>query len=438
MADAVARVLASKNHYACLGLARDASERDLKLAYRSLSLALHPDKCTHPDAVTAFKRVSEAHAALTDPIKRRVYDHEQQQADQMSSLAARVSAGGAESGAGPMSCRASTHAPAPWQQPITAPLKPVWESAEDKLVRQRMHFEREQRMLEHDLAQLRKELHEERAQEKAREKRREAELTVQKRLVGEARAERDRAKALGEERLSDARRLHARERSEDAARVRDLTDELESARAEVELLMRVLGAAKAEVLRCGGAEIAASVAAAAAAEAAAAAAEPLPAEVAASVAAAAAPRPRRTTRSVEKDSNGNFVVVERDAVGGYAVSPSAASSSRPPAATVGPAPCATAAAASSSSAGGPPRRASKLSDALASLLRRAGLEHLSSRLEAEELYDLPLLRSFGPNFEANMREIGLDAPSIAKLQSALGLASQSSADVHDVDDLNMF
>ena len=64
MADAVARVLASKNHYACLGLARDASERDLKLAYRSLSLALHPDKCTHPDAVTAFKRVSEAFGLL--------------------------------------------------------------------------------------------------------------------------------------------------------------------------------------------------------------------------------------------------------------------------------------------------------------------------------------------------------------------------------------
>ncbi len=58
-----------------LGVAKDASEKDIKNAYRKLALKWHPDKNNDSEEQRAhaekmFKDVSEAYAILSDPKKR--------------------------------------------------------------------------------------------------------------------------------------------------------------------------------------------------------------------------------------------------------------------------------------------------------------------------------------------------------------------------------
>ena len=66
--------LTTSCYYARLGVAKDASEDDIKRAYKRLALKLHPDRNKHTRAEEAFKRVGEAHTILVDPAKRREYD----------------------------------------------------------------------------------------------------------------------------------------------------------------------------------------------------------------------------------------------------------------------------------------------------------------------------------------------------------------------------
>lgn len=73
--EAIKRVnRAGKNYYAILGVEKNATDDELKKAYRKLALQLHPDKCHAPGAEEAFKRVGEAFGALSDPKKRDIYD----------------------------------------------------------------------------------------------------------------------------------------------------------------------------------------------------------------------------------------------------------------------------------------------------------------------------------------------------------------------------
>ena len=60
--------------YQLLGVARDASDADIKKAYRKLAMEHHPDRNGSPNAEAKFKEIAEAYEVLRDPQKRAAYD----------------------------------------------------------------------------------------------------------------------------------------------------------------------------------------------------------------------------------------------------------------------------------------------------------------------------------------------------------------------------
>ena len=67
--------MASKrDYYEVLGLNKDATEQDIKKAFRRLAMQYHPDRNKAPDAEEKFKEINEAYAVLSDVDKRREYD----------------------------------------------------------------------------------------------------------------------------------------------------------------------------------------------------------------------------------------------------------------------------------------------------------------------------------------------------------------------------
>jgi len=63
-----------KDYYKVMGLNRDASAKEIKLAYRRLARKYHPDLSKEPNAEEKFKEVGEAYEVLKDEEKRKVYD----------------------------------------------------------------------------------------------------------------------------------------------------------------------------------------------------------------------------------------------------------------------------------------------------------------------------------------------------------------------------
>jgi len=63
------------DYYSILGVAKNASDKELKSAYKKLSMQHHPDRTGGSDE--KFKQVNEAYSTLKDPQKRGMYDHEQ-------------------------------------------------------------------------------------------------------------------------------------------------------------------------------------------------------------------------------------------------------------------------------------------------------------------------------------------------------------------------
>jgi molecular chaperone DnaJ len=67
--------MAKKDYYEVLGVKRDASEDELKKAYRKLAMKWHPDRNPdNPKAEEHFKEAKEAYEILTDSQKRAAYD----------------------------------------------------------------------------------------------------------------------------------------------------------------------------------------------------------------------------------------------------------------------------------------------------------------------------------------------------------------------------
>jgi curved DNA-binding protein CbpA len=65
----------SRDYYKVLGVSKDASETDIKKAYRSLAFKYHPDKNPdNPAAEEKFKEAAEAYKILGDPDSKKRYD----------------------------------------------------------------------------------------------------------------------------------------------------------------------------------------------------------------------------------------------------------------------------------------------------------------------------------------------------------------------------
>jgi curved DNA-binding protein len=63
-----------KDYYKILGVGRDASQDEVKRAYRKLARKFHPDVSKEVDAEARFKEVGEAYEVLKDPQRREAYD----------------------------------------------------------------------------------------------------------------------------------------------------------------------------------------------------------------------------------------------------------------------------------------------------------------------------------------------------------------------------
>lgn len=63
-----------RDYYEVLGISKDATEQDIKKAFRRLAMQYHPDRNKAPDAEEKFKEINEAYAVLSDKQKRETYD----------------------------------------------------------------------------------------------------------------------------------------------------------------------------------------------------------------------------------------------------------------------------------------------------------------------------------------------------------------------------
>src|SRR5581483_3518342 len=66
---------AKRDYYEVLGVARSASDTEIKKAFRALARELHPDVNDHdPEAEEQFKEAAEAYEVLSDADRRSTYD----------------------------------------------------------------------------------------------------------------------------------------------------------------------------------------------------------------------------------------------------------------------------------------------------------------------------------------------------------------------------
>lgn len=68
--------MSNSNYYETLGVGKDASEQEIKKAYRNLSLKWHPDRNSSPEAQSKFQEIGQAYETLSDTNKRAEYNDE--------------------------------------------------------------------------------------------------------------------------------------------------------------------------------------------------------------------------------------------------------------------------------------------------------------------------------------------------------------------------
>lgn len=66
--------MASSDYYQILGISKNATEAEIKRAYRKLALQYHPDRNKGKEAEEKFKEVNKAYEVLSDTQKRQTYD----------------------------------------------------------------------------------------------------------------------------------------------------------------------------------------------------------------------------------------------------------------------------------------------------------------------------------------------------------------------------
>jgi molecular chaperone DnaJ len=66
--------VATPDYYGLLGIRRDASQDEVKRAYRRLARELHPDVNPDPETQEKFKEITQAYEVLSDSEKRQMYD----------------------------------------------------------------------------------------------------------------------------------------------------------------------------------------------------------------------------------------------------------------------------------------------------------------------------------------------------------------------------
>jgi DnaJ-class molecular chaperone len=70
-------IVVATSHYTTLGVTRQATDDEIKKAYRTMALKWHPDKASAANqeaCAERFKQITEAYSVLSDRTKRRQYD----------------------------------------------------------------------------------------------------------------------------------------------------------------------------------------------------------------------------------------------------------------------------------------------------------------------------------------------------------------------------